>query len=168
MLEFFAKLKLNSIIDKNPTKKTKRFLSWNDISSMAIIIESNKNLNKNNLDEFIEKTGKFVEVFYVETNNKQATFGDWNCFTKKDLTFLKLPKSETILSLKTKQFDLVINTCNDSNLFAAALNNYLISTFNCGASNAHNDTDLIISKQESYDLPLYLTDISNYLKMIKY
>ena len=90
MLEFFAKLKLNSIIDKNPTKKTKRFLSWNDISSMAIIIESNKNLNKNNLDEFIEKTGKFVEVFYVETNNKQATFGDWNCFTKKDLTFLKL------------------------------------------------------------------------------
>ena len=44
MLEFFAKLKLNSIIDKNPTKKTKRFLSWNDISSMAIIIESNKNL----------------------------------------------------------------------------------------------------------------------------
>ncbi len=168
MLEFFAKLKLNSIIDKNPTKQTKRFLSWNDISSMAIIIESNKNLNKNNLDNFIEKTGKFVEVFYVETNNKQATFGDWNCFTKKDLTFLKLPKSETILSLKTKQFDLVINTCNDSNLFAAALNNYLTSTFKCGLSNAYNDTDLIISKQESYDLPLYLTDISNYLKMIKY
>ena len=168
MLEFFAKLKLNSIIDKNPTKKTKRFLCWNDISSMAIIIESNKNLNKNNLDNFIEKTGKYVEVFYVETNNKQATFGDWNCFTKKDLTLLNLPKSETILSLKTKQFDLVINTCNDSNLFAAALNNYLTSTFKCGLSNAYNDTDLIISKQESYDLPLYLTDISNYLKMIKY
>lgn len=64
MLEFFAKLKLNSIIDKNPTKKTKRFLSWNDISSMAIIIESNKNLNKNNLDEFIEKQGSLWKFLF--------------------------------------------------------------------------------------------------------
>ncbi len=166
MLKFFIKLKLNSIIEKNSTKKIKRFLSWNDISSMAIIIQFDEKLNKNNLDKFIEKTGKYVEIFYIETNNKQATFGDWNCFTKKDLTFLKLPKSETILSLKTKQFDIVINTCND-NLFATALNNYLTSPFKCGPSDTYKDTDLIIYKKESLDLPLYLNDISAYLKMIK-
>ena len=60
MLEFFAKLKLNSIINKNPTKQTKRFLCWNDISSMAIIIESNKNLNKNNLDKNTKKTDEIL------------------------------------------------------------------------------------------------------------
>lgn len=168
MLKFFAKLKLNSIIDKNPTKKTKRFLSWNDITSMAIIIQFNEKLNKNNLDEFIEKTGKYVEVFYIETNNKQATFADWNCFIKKDKSLLNLPKPETILSLKTKQFDIVINTCNDDNLFATALNNFLTSPFKCGPSDTYNDTDLIISKKESFDLSLYLNDISTYLKMIKY
>ena len=48
------------------------------------------------------------------------------------------------------------------------MHQYLTSTFKCGLSNTYNDTDLIISKKESYDLPLYLTDISNYLKMIKY
>ena len=167
MFKFFAELSVRSIIEKDNTGHKKNFLPWDKIEKIALVVSKQESLNKSQLDKFVSDTKKFVEVFYVELSSKEATYADWHCFTKKDASFLKLPKNAVMEDLKKKKFDLVINTATENDLFATAVCGALPAVFKCGSSSKYNETGLIIERTDNAKLLDYLNETLKYLKMIR-
>lgn len=166
MLLFLSKWKLQSKI-RQKTDVTKTFLSWDKINSLAIIIGQDPQLNRNALDKWTGDTKKLVEIFYVETQSKLPSYGDWNCFIKKDKTFLDLPKKEVENALLNKKYDLVINTSDSDDLYSAALLNLLSAPFKCAASENFQDANLIVRPSVKGNLIHQLQDTLRYLQMIR-
>jgi hypothetical protein len=167
MLTPFAKIVVNSKIRKENLMRQKKFVPWENIERIALIIHQEDRVNKSAIDKFVNDTKKYVEVFYIETRSKQPTYGDWNCLSKKDVSFLNLPKKTLETQLKNKNFDVVINTCKDNDLFSASVCSSLQAFLKCAGSSHLSEADLIIRKTEPFDLIYYLHDIVKYLKMIR-
>ncbi len=167
MFKSIAEILLKSKIAEDHLSRKKKFIAWNDVQTIALLVSAGDNINKSALDKFIDQTQKLVTVFYIETNSKMPTYSDWQCFCKKDSSFLGLPRGVIQQELKTKKFDLVINTCNDDNLFATALTTTIPATLKCGHGKKFNELDLIIQKSDPYHLIDYLNDVVKYLKMIR-
>ncbi len=166
-MKFITEILLKSQIQKDTTNRKKQFLSWDAIQKIAIIIDNKTAVNKSVIDKFCADSKKFIEIYYIELNAKQPTFGDWQCFTTKQKTIFKLPKSNTLNELKNKKFDCVINTCSENNLFSVSIQSALQASLKCGDSNIYNQTDLIILKAQNSNNIDYLNDVLRYLKMIK-
>lgn len=167
MVRAIANFILRSRINRENSARQKKFLPWDRIDKLALIVEHQENLNKSVVDRFIEDTKKYVEVFYIETKSKHPSFSDWYCFSKKDASLLHLPKKEKITELHHKKFDAVINTCSETNLFAMAVSNSLPASLKCSATAKFHLADLIIKKAEPFSLKNYLDETVRYLKMIK-
>jgi len=149
------------------SKRKGAFLSWDSISKIALIISKRDNINKSQVDQFIASTKKYVEVFYIELDSKVPTYSDWICFTKKDKTFLGIPTASVIQGLRGKQFDIVINTCQEIEIYSTAISGILHAPINCGSTNQYNDTHLVIKKKGITNFMDYLHEVVRYLKMIR-
>jgi hypothetical protein len=158
---------LKSKIEKDNAIRSRKFLSWDNIENIALIVSKEQDLNKSAIDKYIERTKKHIEVFHIELSSKEPSYGDWECFARKDKSLLQLPKKSRIDALRSKHFDLVINTCEENSFFSTAVSSSLNAALKCGSSNRFNDTDLIIKKTEPFNLIKYLDDIVVYLKMIR-
>lgn len=167
MLRSIAQISLRSKIKRDNLERQKKFLPWDKIEKIALIIDKDTALNKSALDKFVEDTKKYIQVFYVETSSKEPTYHDWNCFSKKDRSLLNLPKKDLETQLKQQRFDVVINTCSEDNLFSASLCSSLSAYLKCSRSEGHNVSDLIIKKSEPFNIIAYLNDVIKYLKMIR-
>ncbi len=167
MLKRIAEITVKSRIKRHNLIRKKRFMNWDKINKIALVISESELVNKSVLDTFIAKTGKHIEVFYVEVNSKQATYSDWRCFHKKELNLLKLPKNNYLQELESKSFDLVINTGNDQDLISALLTSTLNADLKCGLSSRFDCSELIISKSDTSNLVNHLENVVKYLKMIK-
>lgn len=167
MLQLLGKIILRSKINNRRLPQKKNFLPWDNIEKMAIIIDEDKMLNKSAIDKFIDDTKKHVEVFYLETRSKQKTYHDWHCFSRKERSLFYLPTKQAESELKNKQFDVVINTCHETNLFAFAVSSHLKTLLRCGNNSTFNLADLIIINSESGKTINYLENTVKYLKMIK-
>ncbi len=154
----------SKIAEKNKTRQ-KQFLNWNDVNTVALIIDDKETINKSELDKFVEGIKKHTEVFFVQLNAKQAGYGDWNCLIKKDKTFLNLPKP--LDQGETKKYDLVINVSHQYALYSANLVGQLNAPFKCGNADLFGELDLIIEKKDSLNLIAYLKEVMKYLEMIK-
>ena len=166
MLGYIAEILLKSRIKKNEARRYKKFLPWDKIGKIGLIISGHYQVSKKAIDKFAEETQKFIEVFYVELNSHQASYADWQCYSKKDSSILKLPKKERLEELKNRNFDVVINAGNDHDLFSAALTSELKATLKCGSSARFNNVDLIVLKDEPFQLEKYLQNIVKYLKVL--
>jgi len=102
MFRLIAEMIVRSNIKKQSPGNEKHFLPWDGINKIALIISSSAAPNKSAIDKFIADSQKYIEVFYVELSSKQASYADWHCLTKKDASFLKLPKSKVAEDLKRK------------------------------------------------------------------
>ncbi len=167
MLTKIADYITKSKIGKQNAARQKHFLNWNNIKSIALLLESDLTLNKSALDKFIEETNKHLEIYYVEINSKQASYGDWKCLIKKDKTILGLPKNLFLEEVKPKNYDLVINISSSYQSFSANVVSHINSPFKCGNNNLCGELDLIIEKKESQNLNSYLKEVVKYLEMIK-
>jgi len=167
MIGSIAKIILKSKIEDENLKRQKKFLPWEKIEKIALIVEQHDSLNKSMIDKFMDETKKYIEVFYVELTSKQPSYNDWHCFSKKDKSFWNLPKKNAESELKTKRFDAVINTCTEMNLFALSICSSLPAYLKCGENTRFNLADLIIKKTEPFNLRNYLDETVKYLKMIK-
>jgi len=167
MLGGITKFILQSKIRQEEGKRQKKFLPWEKIEKIAVIVEKQDALNKSSIDKFIEETKKYIEVYYVELKSKQPSFNDWHCFSKKDKSFWDLPNKSMESELKTKKFDAVINTCNENNLFAIAISSSLPAYLKCSENNRFNLADLVIKKTTPFTLKTYLDETVKYLKMIR-
>lgn len=166
MLSKLAEISLKRQIVKDTLASPKQFLPWDKINKIAIILNNAEPINKSSLDKLINDSQKYVEVFFIELQSKQASFGDWYCLTKKDKSFLNLPTKKIISELSDKKFDLVINTCH-TNLYASYITSVLKSPIKCGQTSKFNEVQLIINETEPFDLMAYLNNVIKYLKMIK-
>ncbi len=106
-MEWLQKILFQQQVTQNTGAKN-GFLSWTEIQNIALIISSPLSASKSELDQWISKCGKRITVFYVEPTIKQASFSDWNCFTKEKRNLIGLPKTEVLQGLKANPFDLVI------------------------------------------------------------
>ena len=167
MINKLAEITLRSQVAKDNVTLPKYFLSWDKIEKVALVISKDETLNKSALDKFVADSQKYVEVFLIELGSKEASFGDWKCFTKKDSSFLNLPKKTVSDGLSQKKFDLVINASNNFNLFASSVTSVLKAPVKCGQTNGFNEVQLIIQKTVPFNLINYLNDVVKYLKMIK-
>ena len=167
MFGFLSKILLKSNIARENSRRHRKFLAWDNIEKIALIICKEDQINKSAIDKFINETKKFIEVFYVEPTSKQPSFGDWQCFCKKDKSLINLPKKTVRQELKSKRFDVVINTSDENDFFSVAIASSLNAYLKCGRNNTFNDLDLIIKKTEPFSLNNYLNDTVKYLKMIK-
>jgi hypothetical protein len=162
-----ARIILTSRIAFENKKRKSAFLPWDKIEKVALILSRRDNVNKSLIDQFISGTGKYVEVFYLELDAKVCTYHDWNCFTRKDKTFLGLPAGSVLKGLAGRRFDLVINTCQEIEVFSVSLSNILDAPLKCGSVGRFNDVDLVIKKKGISSLMDYLNEVVRYLKMIR-
>ena len=167
MFSLIAKILLASKVRHDNNLRQKKFMPWDKIEKIALIINKEATVNKSAIDKFIDDTKKYIEVFYIETKSKHASFGDWKCFLKKDSSILNLPKKTIEAELKHKRYDLVINTCKANNLFSAYLSSSLAASFKCASSGRFMDADLIIRRADPDNLLDFLKDTVHYLKMIR-
>ena len=167
MFDTFGKIILRSKINDENLKRQKKFLPWDKIERIALILEKDDALNKSMVDKFIDETKKYIEVFYIEIASKHASYSDWHCFSKKDKSLWNLPKKNLESELKNKKYDAVINTCTEANLFALSVSASLPAYLKCSENNRFNLADLIIKKTEPFNLKNYLDETVKYLKMIK-
>jgi hypothetical protein len=167
MLSSIAKILVKSQITRENTTRKKKFLPWDNIEKIALIINKDDSVNKSAIDKFVEGTRKYVEVFYIEIKSKDSSYNDWHCFSKKDRSLFNLPKKNIESGLRHKKFDVVINTCEGDNLFSTAICSSLSAPLKCTTSSKFNDGDMIIKKTEPFHLLNYLADTIKYLKMIR-
>ena len=158
---------LKAKIRRDNLRRPRRLMRWENIEKMAIIIEKQESLNKSLIDKFVDDTKKHVEIFYIETREKEKSFSDWHCFSRKDRSFWNLPARRIESEFKGRKFDAVINTCSDNNLFAIALCCSLSAYLKCCQNTALGLADLIITRSESFTLKNYLDETVKYLKMIR-
>ena len=156
----------SKIVQQSKTRQ-KQFLNWENIFIIALIIDEKEAINKSELDKFVESLKKYIEVFLVEINSAQASYGDFKCVTKKDKTILGLPKTVFLAEPKAKKYDLIITVSNKHKLFSANLISQLSSPFKCGSSDLFGELDLVIERNESQNLIVYLKEVVRYLQMIQ-
>lgn len=162
-----TKIILKYRIKRENILRKKKFISWDKVEKIALILEKKDSINKSAIDKFVDTSKKYIEVFYVETKSKEATYADWQCFSRKDKSFWNLPKKSIYSELKGKKFDVVVTTCSDNNFFAIALASCLNATLKCSDSTRYDYTNLVIKKAESLNLIAYLEETIRYLKMIR-
>lgn len=167
MRKFLADIQLRAIIKRFATSKNKQFLSWSNIQKVALVLNADQNINKSVIDKFVAKHQKYMEVFYVEVQSKAATYADWQCITKNDLNILQLPKSALLTNFHQKQFDLVINTCDENDLVSQSIGSALIANYKCASFEKLSAANLVIKRAAESKLNDYLEEIVKYLKMIK-
>lgn len=167
MFRWLSEIVLRSLVTKNNAAQKQQFLPWEKTEKIALIIGHSPQLNKSAIDKFIEGTKKFVEVFYVETRSKVPSYADWRCFSKKDATWLQLPNSKAGEPIAAARYDLVINTSDESDLFATALCSMLQGTCKCGSFEKFDTANLIIQPRPSAGLLDHLNETVRYLKMIR-
>lgn len=167
MFRFIADILVRSQLKKENDKRKKKFLAWQQIEKVALLLESEESLQKNEIDKFVYDSQKYVEVIYVELRSKEPSFGNWKCFIKKDKNLLGLPKKNCFNYFEGKKYDLLINTCKEENLFALSLTAKIQSTLHCSSVNVYNESDLIVKRLENQKLINYLNNTLIYLKMIK-
>lgn len=167
MLKRIAEILLRSKIERENKARKKKYIPWDKAQKLALIISSDQIKNKSSIDRYIEGTKKYVEVFVIETESKAPSYADWNCMIKKDKSFLKLPTRGVLDAHKGKQFDVLINVCSESNLFATSLSSTLQASLKCGRNDRFGVSDLIIKREDNFDLIKFLDDLTGYLKVIK-
>src|SRR4051812_26298355 len=94
MLSFIARMAVRAKAEKGLKTRTRKFLPWEKIEKIALIICKDAYVNKSAIDKFIHDSKKYIEVFYIELRSKEPSFGDWQCFSKKDRSLLKLPTTK--------------------------------------------------------------------------
>ena len=167
MVQSISKIVLKSRIKTANSLRKKNFLSWDKIDKIALILENEPNFSKHEIDTFIEQSKKYMEVYFVQTTSKQASYSDWTCFTKQDKSLFGLPKKSILLSVLGKKFDLVINTCKQDNLFATSIGNAALATLNCSTNKIYDEADIIMNRPADQKLIDYLKNMLTYLQMIK-
>lgn len=166
MIKRFAELIFRYRISRRESRRDKHFIPWDSIGKVALIISSRDKVAKNVIDNFINDSLKFIEVFYVEVNKRKPTYSDWQCFSKQHKSFFYLPKKTITAQLEKQHFDIVINTCADNDIFSRSISGYLTAPLKCSTS-GFREVDLVIERPDNFKLVNYLDEVVRYLKMIK-
>jgi hypothetical protein len=158
MIEILKKIAISNLINKNSGNKPSAFLNWDRISSILLIIDD-KQLNKNQLDVFLESLNKHIEIYFIDSNAKVPAYSDFKSVLAKDLNWMGMPKN-----IKSGNYDLIINACPQNNTAAIALSVVNKAKVKCSMFDYREVYNLMI--QPKANLIDNLKEMVHYLKMI--
>jgi hypothetical protein len=164
-MEWLQKILFQQQVQNSNSKNG--FLSWAEVQNVALIISAPLSASKSELDQWIAKCGKRVTVFYVESNVKQASFSDWNCFTKEKRTLVGLPKADVLESLKANPFDLVICLSETLNYYEQSVALAIPAKLRVSSLNQLPYYSLFIERSGVSGTIHYLDTCVKYLNMIR-
>lgn len=144
-------------------EKPEQPASWDAVERIALVVSHDPTLNKSGIDRFVQETGKYVEVFYVETGSRKATYGDWRCLTREHKSFLGTPTKAVLKELRSSRYDLVINAGGDH--YSAVLSAAFDAPVKCSSTRQFNEADLVITNTNG--LGDYLSQVLRYMQMIR-
>jgi hypothetical protein len=169
MLRWITDQVIKSKVRAATAGMAKAFVEWNDIKSLCILISDNRHFNEKALRSFIRDSGKNIETIVFIPEPKAPAPAGFTGFTKKELNFLSLPKSEFTGPLSSKTYDLLID-CNFQDYPSMKLlSGGIKAKFKVGLNGLsyHNYFDICIDLKNDLNLDNYLLQVMNYLKMIK-
>lgn len=167
MIGLLADIQLRWRLRRFRNRRAAQPANWDAVQKIALVLNKTPGLNKNETDKFIDSTGKYVEVFFVETGSKTASFADWRCFTREHKNFLGLPLRTVMKDMATHQFDIVINACGETDHFAGLIAAAIPASLKCSANNNFSAADLSIISPGSSGPLGYLAEVLHYLRMIR-
>jgi hypothetical protein len=165
MIRKLAELVLRYRISRRESARERKFMSWEKIDRIALVVNSRDRIARHTIDSFISESRKFIEVFYVEVNRRAPTYADWQCFLKKHRSLFNLPGKSVSHELEKQRFDVVINTSSDTDIFSRSIAGLLSAPLKCSTA-GFREVDLVIERPDHYGLDAYLHEVVRYLKMI--
>ena len=145
----------------------RRFVPWDQIRTMAIIIGSGEPVNKSLVDRFIADSGKHIEVYFVELGSSKPSFSDWHCLVRASRNLLRLPAGRLQETLRGKRYDFVLNACDGHTLFPAAVAALIQAPCKCATADLLGYANMEVSRPGGQELPAYLEEVKRYLRMIR-
>lgn len=147
---------------KSSSKIQKQFVEWEKVQTIVVLTGSSQ---FGTIKEFANQTGKLVDIIVVHADKTSETKDCFLSFNKKDFNFFGLPKPETILKLKSKTYDVLINTDFGNSGFLKSLTGLAAAKCKLGAESAAYREFFDISIQSNQQD--FLKQALKYLMMIK-
>jgi hypothetical protein len=167
MRKMLANMQSRARLKRGRLLQKKQFKNWDTIGTVALVLHANEGISKNELDIFLNKLNKPVQVFFVDPKAKMPAYADWQCIIAQDMNLLHIPKTVCLQKLHQLTFDLVINAGAPQDLDIQNVAAALQANFKCGTYDNLADTNLVITRGNQQALSAYLKEVVKYLQMIK-
>jgi hypothetical protein len=143
-----------------------RIIPWEQVKTVALVISAEDKPVKHEVDKWCAASGKYVEVFYIDGKARKPSFADWHCLTAKEKNLLMNVRRPAAEKISKSLFDVVIDTTEGDDPFAANVCRSLRSGYKCSTFESVADTALKVGRK---NIPLieYLNEVVRYLSMIK-
>lgn len=151
---------------KETHAKEQLFLNWAQVNRLALVLSAPLLGSKSELDQWILKSNKQVEVYYIESTAKQTSFSDWQCFTKFQSTWYQLPNAACLQSIQPRHYDVVICLSKTINYFEQSLVAQLKAKLKLSALTSLPFYALTIERGETISNTDYLNNCVHYLTLL--
>lgn len=146
--------------------KGQRFINWDQVKRLALVVSAPMKGAKSELDKWIVGTDKQIDVYYIETGVKQASYSDWQCLTKVSATWLGMPNAACLQSLSSRKYDVLICLSPQINYFEQRIALQIEAGLKVWCRNDIPFYALCIDRAQNSEVA-YLEHCVKYLKMIR-
>ncbi len=155
---------------KSEPKTIKRFINWNSLSKITLILEQADLQNIASFTHLCEQTKIKLHLLILpnklESSNSIDGKVTFNYLTKSFVTYFLIPKNIVLIGINKFNSDLIINLCPEHDLRAHALSKLIRAS--CKMSNFYNPLyNISIVLNSQYNVADFLQQSYNYLSMIK-
>jgi hypothetical protein len=164
-MEWLQRILFKQQLNHNSSKAG--FVNWDTVKDIALVLHTPLSTSKNELDRWITQSNKRVDVIYCEPNAKQASFADWQCLTKEKSSWTGLPKSDALVGLASKSYDVVICPSKTLNYFEQSVVAALKAKTKISGLEHLPFYSLTISHEGIASSLLYMDTCVKYLSMIR-
>ena len=161
MINWLANNRIKQLLQPNQGN----FSNWEHIQRIAIVIKNDDQFTKQELEQWVNKSKRTVEIFLLDKVAKSPAYTDWHCITSKEIR-LGLPLMALLKGYQANKYDLVINTMQSEEPAMSCIAASLQTPFRCNTVMDKTSPQLII-KRTTLSLTAYLDEVVSYLKMIK-
>lgn len=144
------------------SKTQKQFVEWEKVQSVVILVGQEQ---FSNIKEFAKQTGKNVDIIVIHSDKTSDTKDCFLSFNKNDFNLFGLPKTVAIQKLKSKNFDVLIDTDFNNSSLMKTLTGLTPAKCKLGPESANYNEFFDISIQSSQQD--FLKQALKYLMMIK-
>lgn len=167
MRKALAGYTIKNLLQRKHSATPRKFINWSEARSITLILEQENPFSRHEIDSFLKGLDKHIEVMFINLKAKTPEYGDWTCYTRKDLNLLGMPKRPLLQQLQKQRCDLVINTAMKNAAFSSAIASAITSSCVCSANDHLGHGDLHIKRRDDQVLTDYLRQVIHYLKMIR-
>ena len=166
MASFLSRYLISSRVRKENVNVKRQFMGWPAISRLALVIDQ-KQINKSQIDNFVQNSGKYIDVYLVETSAKVPSFNDWKSLTRKERTLIGVPNENAYNLVSKDAYDAIIVLTETDPDYCAAIVSSMKASFKCGNRNSYGEVDLIVECKSESSVTDKLSIIRKYLEMIR-